>query len=273
MIHPIQPYFAFCADKYYKRPLAGHGIAHIYEYTCDFTNDNTTVAVPDGCVDVMFDTTDGRLSARAAGTVLKGTRIPVEQGHTYFGIRFAPGVVPAFIDGSFEDLIDENVDLDACSKDPDLAEEIREKATFQERADFFCNYYRGFLCSSQNETTRTGQKNLFSAVRNKIEESGGRIRITDLEEFTGYTARYIDRIFHTYVGMSPKTFAKIVRFQNAIDHLDHDNRITFSDLAADHGYYDQPQFIRDFRKYAGTTPKEYRKKIIATDYTEKFVVE
>ena len=105
----------------------------------------------------MFDITSEEISARAAGTVLADTRVPMEQGHPDFGIRFEPGVIPVFLDGAFREL----------------------------------------------------------------------------------SARSIGRIFNTYAGMSPKTFA---------------------------------QFIRDFRKFAGTTPREYRRQIIAADYVQKFIV-
>ena len=77
---------------------------------------------------------------------------------------------------------------------------------------------------------RSDSAALFSAVRDRIQE---------LEDFTGYSARSIGRIFNTYAGMSPKTFA---------------------------------QFIRDFRKFAGTTPREYHRQIIAADYVQKFIV-
>lgn len=273
MVHPIQPYFAFSADTYYKRPLSDDGIAHIYEYACLEAAGNQLMAIPDGSVDVMIDTTDDKISAKAAGTVLQGTNIPMEQGHVYFGVRFEPGVMPVFLDGTFQDLISENIDLSACCKDRELAERIRDKNTFQERADYFVQYYRSILYANERREACTDKQVLFCAVRDRIQMLGGRVMIKDLEEYTGYTARYIDKVFQEYCGMSPKTFCKIIRFQNAINHLDHDNVIPFSELAADHGYYDQPQFIRDFKRFTGSTPKEYRRQVIACNYAAKFVVE
>lgn len=52
----------------------------------------------------MFDITSEEISARAAGTVPAGTRVPMEQGHPDFGIRFEPGVIPVFLDGAFREL-------------------------------------------------------------------------------------------------------------------------------------------------------------------------
>lgn len=186
---------------------AAGDIAHLYEYTCRSASDNITPVIPDGCIDVMFDITSEEISARAAGTVLAGTRVPMEQGHPDFGIHFEPGVIPVFLDGAF-----------------------RELPSFQERADHFTRYYRVALDADSSRSCRSDSAALFSAVRDRIQE---------LEDFTGYSARSIGRIFNTYAGMSPKTFA---------------------------------QFIRDFRKFAGTTPRAYRRQIIAADYVQKFIV-
>jgi AraC-like DNA-binding protein len=273
MVHPIQPYFAFSTDKYYKRPFQVNGIAHMYEYTCRYNSDNTTTAIPDGCIDVIFDTTSEDAAARAAGTVLTGTRILMEQGHTYFGIRFEPGVMPVFLNGTFRELIEADINLSDCTKEKDLAKIIRELTSFRERADYFTLYYRNAIgITSTNKASCSANAALFSAIRNRIQARKGQLRIKELENFTGYSSRYIDKVFKDYAGMSPKTFAQIIRFQSTIDHLDHDNLIPLSDLAASGGYYDQPQFIRDFRKFTGTTPKEYRRRIIATDYMQKFIV-
>lgn len=272
MIYPIQPYFAFSADKYYKRPLSDDGIVHIYEYACLEAEGNQLMVIPDGCMDVIFDTTDPGLQARVAGTVLAGTKVPMEEGHTYFGIRFEPGVMPAFLNGTFQDYIDQNIDLADCTKDVDLAERICELSCFQERSDYFVKYYTEILYSNEQRKACRDKEMLFAAVRDRIEEVGGRIMIRDLEEYTGYSSRYIGKVFQECAGMSPKMFARIIRFQNAINMLDHDNDISFTDLAINNGYYDQPQFIRDFKIFAGTTPKEYRRRIIESNYMNKFVL-
>ena len=106
MFHPIQPFFAFSTDRYYKRPFPSGDIAHLHEYTCHNGADQAIIVIPDGCIDVMFDITSDDAAAMAAGTVLAGTRSPMVQNHTYFGIRFAPGVMPVFLDGTFRELIE-----------------------------------------------------------------------------------------------------------------------------------------------------------------------
>jgi AraC-like DNA-binding protein len=269
IVKPIQPYFALCASRYFKRVIRTDGIAHIYGYVCDHPLNNTTTAIPDSCIDIVFDSDGSNITAQVCGTVLKHKTILNEQGHEYFGIRFIPGVSPAILNARFPDFIDYQIDLTDCVRDKTLAEQIMTRRTFTERADTFLNFYKKSIpCFSDDES----KNNLVNAVKGKIISSYGNIRMEAIENYTGYGRRYIDHVFKDSTGLKPKTFCNIVRFQNTIDHLDHDNSIAISDLAVDHGYFDQPQFIRDFEYFTGMTPHRYRRMIIGDNYADKFIL-
>jgi AraC-like DNA-binding protein len=266
---PIQPYFALCASRYFKRIVRTDGIAHIYGYLCEHPLNNTTTAIPDSCIDIVFDSDGSNITAQVCGTVLKHKTILNEQGHEYFGVRFIPGVSPAILNARFSDFIDKQIALEDCVRDKTLAEQIMTCRTFTERANSFLNFYKENLCSFSDDDAK---KNLVNAVKGKIISSCGIIRMETIEDYTGYGRRYIDHVFKDCTGLKPKTFCNIVRFQNTIDHLDHDNSIAISDLAVDHGYFDQPQFIRDFEYFTGMTPHSYRRMIIGDNYVDKFIL-
>lgn len=267
---PIQPFFALSSDKYYKRISKIAGVAHIYEYLSGSDLTSGIYSIPDGCIDIIFDEDSSDFYAFAAGTVLKGTPNNHIIGHHYFGIRFLPGVTPAFLDGKFHEFTNSLIDLDSCSKFcTQLKDQIYEKKTFREKADAVESLYLQALskaCQSGNSKSI-----LVTSIKSLIEDSQGNIPIHQIEAQTGYTSRYIDKVFKESTGLTPKNFCKIIRFQSAINHLDHDNHILLTDLAADHGYYDQPQFIRDFKKYSKMTPNQYRKQIMKSNYTDKFI--
>lgn len=63
------------------------------------------------------------------------------------------------------------------------------------------------------------------------------------------------------MGFSPKTFCKIIQFQKTQEFLNYGAPGNMPDAAVDLGDYDQPQFIRDFKKYSGLTPKQYLKTV------------
>ena len=69
----------------------------------------------------------------------------------------------------------------------------------------------------------------------------------------GVSTRQLERRFKTRVGMSPKHFARIARFQRVFRTVDQGGA-GWVDAAAECGYYDQAHLIRDFRALAGEAP-------------------
>ncbi len=107
------------------------------------------------------------------------------------------------------------------------------------------------------------------AVKEMIYKSGGLIRISEIGEKTGYSDRYINKVFIELMGFSPKTFCKIIQFQNAIDLLNYGPDEKFTSRVMELGYYDQPKFIKDFKAYAGITPSKYLKLIHGEKFKER----
>ena len=69
----------------------------------------------------------------------------------------------------------------------------------------------------------------------------------------GVSTRQLERRFKTRIGMSPKHFARIARFQRVFRAVE-DGGAGWVDAAAECGYYDQAHLIRDFRDLAGEAP-------------------
>ncbi len=65
--------------------------------------------------------------------------------------------------------------------------------------------------------------------------------------------------FRTYVGVTPKRFARVARFQRFLHSID--SGASWVDLALRHGYADQAHAIREFRAFSGTTPTTYRARV------------
>ena len=68
--------------------------------------------------------------------------------------------------------------------------------------------------------------------------------------------------FHAQVGLSPKAIASILRFAHAVERLRAADDTSWAALAIACGYYDQAHFNRDFRRYAGRTPSEFRAALL-----------
>lgn len=104
----------------------------------------------------------------------------------------------------------------------------------------------------------TDAKKVLWSLKSKIETERGLVRMDTLCEDAGISIRQLDRLFRQHLGISPKTFARIARFQTAIGLLKKDPGGTLADVAARCGYYDQSHFVHEFRRFAGTAPKHKR---------------
>lgn len=74
----------------------------------------------------------------------------------------------------------------------------------------------------------------------------------------GVSHRHFTKVFGATVGLTPKTYCRILRFGRALDEFALGRDVAPADLAAAQGYADQPHFNREFRALAGLSPGRYR---------------
>lgn len=85
----------------------------------------------------------------------------------------------------------------------------------------------------------------------------GNINITALQDQTHTTKKTLERAFATNVGVSPKLYARIVRYNFAKAHIEQSGVIDWGRIVHEHGFYDQSHFINEFKCFSGKTPIEY----------------
>jgi len=94
-----------------------------------------------------------------------------------------------------------------------------------------------------------------------LERSRGRIPIGALTGRVGVSARHLTTLFHREVGRSPKTVARLMRFQHATARIAatarRDGRVDLAAVAADTGYCDQAHLTREFAGFAGVPPRAW----------------
>ena len=73
----------------------------------------------------------------------------------------------------------------------------------------------------------------------------------------GVSERRLSQVFHEEVGISPKLWCRIRRFQAAVRALHNGADVPWAELALDCGYYDQSHFANDFRAFSGVDPTTY----------------
>jgi AraC-like DNA-binding protein len=85
----------------------------------------------------------------------------------------------------------------------------------------------------------------------RLEESGGNLRIAELAAEVGWSRRHLAGRFREETGLAPKAAARVIRFELACDRLRSAARPSLARVAADLGYVDQAHLSRDFRDLAG----------------------
>lgn len=90
-----------------------------------------------------------------------------------------------------------------------------------------------------------------------IERSQGRVRMDRLTAEVNLSPRHFDRRFLAAVGLRPKEFARIVRFQALLAAYQEEDFRRWADLALACGFYDQAHMANEFRQFAGVSPTEF----------------
>jgi AraC-like DNA-binding protein len=83
-------------------------------------------------------------------------------------------------------------------------------------------------------------------------------RVADIQRASGYSPRHFIALFRSAVGLNPKQYYRIRRFNSAARNMAAGDGQGLSDIAAAASYCDQAHLTREFREFAGVTPTKYR---------------
>ena len=92
-----------------------------------------------------------------------------------------------------------------------------------------------------------------------IIQKNGVIKIKGLEEKFKIGLRTLEKEFIQHIGLSPKEFARVTRFNALFAEIKTDPSVSWSEIIDKYGYYDQSHFIRDFQHFTGQSPTDFLK--------------
>lgn len=84
--------------------------------------------------------------------------------------------------------------------------------------------------------------------------------IARVADCVGLSARRFIDVFEKEVGLTPKLFCRVRRFQKVLRQIQGLAEIDWAEIALSCGYYDQAHFIHDFRSFSGINPSTYCKE-------------
>jgi AraC-like DNA-binding protein len=175
-------------------------------------------------------------------------------GHvSLFGVRFTPAGASQFFKFPLYEITDQIVELSAAvgTSGRELEEKIGEACSFGERVATFEELLLDRLAE------RGDLDNVAWAASELIIRERGRLSVASVTKKVRVSDRQLGRRFQVSIGVSPKTFSKIIRFQSAVRAFQDGTSPNLLDAALAFGYYDQSHLIRDFKAFSGTTPLAY----------------
>ncbi|WP_128913680.1 helix-turn-helix domain-containing protein [Granulicella sibirica] len=130
-----------------------------------------------------------------------------------------------------------------------VAEQLGNSTCFSERVRIVEQALvpRALRCSSTDA---------ISAAVSAISAARGSAGIPVLASNAGISVRQFERRFLQQVGIRPKLFARIARFEAALEHKVRFSLRPWSEVAHEFGYYDQMHMVHDFADFTGVTPSE-----------------
>jgi AraC-like DNA-binding protein len=194
---------------------------------------------PDGCLDILYSPAAG---LEIVGAMTAERRYTLGPGARSAGIRFRPGMAPAFLKLRADQLTDLTIPLQAFPNQAELAGRL---AGAQSAAE--C---RQILIAALHPPADTpnGVQRAIEAVTG----SHGDINLEWVARQAGMSERQFRRRCLEESGLSPKQLCRVLRFRRACSLGQ--GGLPWGLVAAEAGYFDQAHLIRDFREFAGATP-------------------
>lgn len=249
-----------CSDAYYKKVVNQDGISHFYRFRQKEDLNQIETSVPDGCTDIIFsyDADKSHIGVNLYGSPLMPRTFDMTPGYYYFGVRFLPGNLPMVTGVNMADAVNSVIPLGGKAKQQNLAELIGSKDSFENQIEIFMDFYRRNL---DDELSLVKNYELKKYLVSSILSSNGSVRIEELANSSGYSVRYVNRMFKSEMGIPPKEFCRIIRFQKCMSDMCSKYRgcedMDLGMLSMDLGYADESHMIRDFKEYTNRTPHAF----------------
>lgn len=234
-------------------------------HTADYTREKI---LPDGAIELIIDLDsepkaifDGEASA-SFRTVKKAwisgerTRyivIGAARNQSMVGIRFRPGGAYPFFKFPISELSESVTELDLIwgSLVDEIRDELLEVATPEQRLPRL----ESFLLRQAKRSLESNRSVSFAI--HQLQHSPQFLAIRDLANTIGITQKHLISQFEKVVGLRPKSFARVCKFQKVVNLLEQQQALEWAAIASECGYYDQAHFIHEFQAFSGLNPSAY----------------
>jgi AraC-like DNA-binding protein len=164
-------------------------------------------------------------------------------------VTFKPHGVKPFFKFPVSELLNENLSMWDLIKEEAI--ELEDKLLYSKTNEQRIIHLENFLM--KRLILNKDFERVEHAVK-LIENTKGQIKTRSVAQEVFLGIKQFERVFFQNVGLKPKQFISIVKFQSVIQMKKEKNKINMYQLAFDNGYYDQSHFIHDFKNLTGLSP-------------------
>ena len=225
--------------------------------------------LPSGCVqiilnlarDYVLDCPEGLPDLQRPPALIVGARSVYEIVDTsdmanLIGIVFSPGGFTPFACDAAHLFSNQTVALDSIwgNTVQSLRERLRELTSPEARLDLLERFLLARFASQLDRRPRSPQ--IQFALR-WFAHNPSIASVAETARQIGWSERRFSQVFREEVGLTPKVWCRIQRFQSAVRQLHAGVDIPWAELALDCGYYDQSHFANEFRAFSGVDATTY----------------
>lgn len=207
--------------------------------------------MPGGAMSVVITwNAQGEIWRGASGVQTKSLTLDTSKPFSVAGVSFKAGGGFPFFPMPAGELHNLTVPLDAVwgRRADDVCEQLMDAPTPPRKAGVLeC----ALLAAARGRLDRHG------AVRHAISQLSRQRTVASVADGIGLSQRRFIEIFRNEVGVTPKSFSRVRRFQHVLGAVEDMQDVDWSGVALSAGYFDQAHFIHDFRDFAGVSPSTY----------------
>lgn len=208
------------------------------------------IVIPDTCADIIYyiDYTDSKVTGGFCGVndcsfCAAGAKWP---GHltSTFAIRFFAWGAYAFAEDSLKSTVNGYYEVGSRFEwlDKMIRPKLLELVTLRDKID-----YAEQLLIKKAATVR--ENRIVNHAVNNLLMNKGVLEISDLARESFVSSRQLERLFHEYVGITPKKLGNLIRYQFLWKDILYKPDFNILNAVCQYGYTDQSHLLREFKRY------------------------
>jgi AraC-like DNA-binding protein len=256
------------------RPPLSAFVESFWLYEGDIPPHKLERRLPDGSMSLVinlradrtrvYDRSNPEVFHDSRGGVLSGahstfTLLDTASTASALGVQFKPGGVAAFLPLPAGELRDEVVSLENVWGASAL--DLREQALEAETAEGRVRALERWLLA-RFAPSRVAHSAIAFAL-DAFRDASSRPMVSSVIEQIGMSQTRFIHLFRDAVGLTPKQFCRIQRFQQTLCALESGAPAPWGEVAAAHGYFDQAHLIHEFQAFSGLAPGAYLAACVA----------